>query len=370
MHQTGWHGRHTARVRTGAAGAFALAAVAALAAPAQAAPQWTQVHGSAELGGSFDAVAAVDGANIWAFGDDSAQNDGATWVHRWDGEKWQKEATPDGWSVVPSTADASAADDVWAAGRSPEGGASSLHFDGDKWEAIELDPALTPTDIEAIDPDNVWMLAKPVDGYDRATFFDGEIWRDYPAPAAHNALSAVSADDVFAVGGGDGGQPGVERWDGEKWTPMEVPKVDLPGGEASAVFEDVFARSADDVWAAGGVSWKDGDDVNHSRPLLAHFDGDAWSIVETEGDAAYDAVADDGDGGLWLNEGSWNPTFVHRTAGGETTRQQLTDDKYDLSIPTLAHVPGGNGAVAVGTAFEEGDPDVFTDHGVVFGTGL
>lgn len=369
MNQIGRRGRRTALVRTGTAGAFALAMAAALAAPAQAAPQWSQVHGSGESGGSFDAVAAVDDENVWAFGDDSAQNNGTTWIHRWDGEKWQQESTPDNWSVVPTAADASAADDVWAAGRSPEGGAASLHFDGTEWTADELDPALVPTDLEAIDPANVWMLSEPVDGYDRAAFFDGEIWRDYPAPAAHNALSAVSPDDVFAVGG-DSGQPGVERWDGEKWNPMEVPEVDLPGGEASAVFEDVFARSTDDVWAAGGVSWKDGDEVNHERPLLAHFDGDAWSIVETEGDSSYDAVADDGSDGLWLNEGSWNPTFVHRTAEGETSRQRLTDEKYDLSIPTLAHVPGGTGAVAVGTAFEQGDPDVFTDHGVVFGTGL
>lgn len=365
----GRRGRHAAMVRTGTAGALALAAAAAFTSPAHAAAEWSRLYGSGELGGSFDAVAAADGEHIWAFGDDSAQNDGATWIHRFDGEKWSRESTPADWTVVPETADASSPDNVWAAGRSPEGEAATLHFDGSAWQSVDLDPALVPTDIEAIDEDHVWMLSTPVDGYDRAAFFDGEIWRDYPAPSVHGALSAVAADDVFAVGSG-GAQPAVERWDGEKWTPMDVPDVELPGGEASAGFDDVLARSADDVWAAGGVHWKDADEKNHERPLLAHFDGKSWSIVATEGDAAYVALADDGDGGLWINEGGWNPTFVHRTAGGEVTRRPISDDTYDLSVSTMAGVPGGNGAVAVGTAFEQGDPDVFTDHGVVFGTGV
>src|SRR5690606_17842882 len=310
--------RPTRTAGTAAVAGLALAAVAA--APAQAQAAWEQVHGSGEAGGSFDAVAAAGPDAVWAFGDDSAQNDGTTWIHRWDGAEWTREPTPDDWTVVPSAADAASADDVWAAGVSPQDGASALHYDGSSWSAVELDPALRPTDIEAVSPDAVWMLSEPVDGWDRAAFFDGEIWRDYPAPTVDRALSAVAEDDVFAVGR-KGAQPGVDRWNGTEWQEMELPEVELPGGESDATFNDVVAP------------------------------------------------AEDGRGGLWSEDGGWNPVFVHRAADGATTRHEVDGGKYDLSVTSLASVPGGHGAVAAGTAFEEGDPDVFTDHGVVFGTG-
>src|SRR5690606_8840205 len=359
--------RPTRTAGTAAVAGLALAAVAA--APAQAQAAWEQVHGSGEAGGSFDAVAAAGPDAVWAFGDDSAQNDGTTWIHRWDGAEWTREPTPDDWTVVPSAADAASADDVWAAGVSPQDGASALHYDGSSWSAVELDPALRPTDIEAVSSDAVWMLSEPVDGWDRAAFFDGEIWRDYPAPTVDRALSAVAEDDVFAVGR-KGAQPGVDRWNGTEWQEMELPEVELPGGESDATFNDVVAPAADDVWAVGHVFWKDGEEKNHYRPLIGHYDGESWTVrADGEAEGSYVAAAEDGRGGLWIEDGGWNPVFVHRAADGATTRHEVDGGKYDLSVTSLASVPGGHGAVAAGPAFEEGDPDVFTDHGVVFGTG-
>ncbi|MDA2807551.1 hypothetical protein [Nocardiopsis suaedae] len=361
--------------RTAATPAAAVSAVAAAAALAAApagpafadqAP-WRQVHGSPEDGGSFTAVAAAGPDAVWAFGDDSAQNAGATWIHRWDGDTWTRETLPEGWTVEPDTADASAEDEVWAAGGTPEGDAVVLHYDGESWTAPQIDPALAPTGLAAVGDGTAWMLSRPVDGYDRAVFFDGDIWRDYPAPSVFQAVSAAGPDAVFAAGIRDR-TAAVDRWDGERWQPMEVPGVELPPGESDAVFTDVLARSADDVVAVGHVFWKDGDDENHYRPLLARFDGESWSVEKGEESGTYDKVADDGDGGLWVVKDGWNPTMVHIAADGTTTGQPLSDEKYDLSTGALDAVPGG-GAVVVGTAFEQGDPDVFTDYGFVYGTG-
>ncbi|WP_017558956.1 hypothetical protein [Nocardiopsis baichengensis] len=356
--------------RAGTAGAVAATALAAtaLAGPAHAdAAQWRQVHGAPEDGGSFTAVAAAGPDAVWAFGDDSAQGPGATRIHRWDGTEWTPEDVPEGATVEPDTADA-VGGQVWAAGTTPGGQAVVLHRDGGSWTAPRIDPALHPTDLAAADTDAVWMLSRPVDGYDRAVFFDGEIWRDYPAPSVSQAVAAAGPDAVFAVGSRDDGQPGAERWDGERWSPMEVPEVDLPSGESDAVFTDVLARSADDVVAVGHLFWKDGEDMNHHRPLVGRYDGREWT-VETGGEpGSYTAVADAGDGGLWVVDRGWNPVMVHIAADGTTTGQPLSDEKYDLSMAAVDTVPGG-GAVAAGTAFEQGDPDVFTDHGFVYGTG-
>src|SRR5690606_41221548 len=110
--------RPTRTAGTAAVAGLALAAVAA--APAQAQAAWEQVHGSGEAGGSFDAVAAAGPDAVWAFGDDSAQNDGTTWIHRWDGAEWTRGPTPGDRTVVPSAAGAARAGHRWAArGRPP-----------------------------------------------------------------------------------------------------------------------------------------------------------------------------------------------------------------------------------------------------------
>ncbi|MFC7330312.1 hypothetical protein [Marinactinospora rubrisoli] len=357
-----------------AATAVALATTAALtgsahADPAPAGPETAEnttgrlTLGSPELGGTFDTVAAADAGNVWAFG--IADDEGPTWIHRRDGAEWVREELPADWTVRPTVADASAPDNVWAAGQSADG-ASTLHYDGTSWRAVELDPALVPTDIEAVAKDAVWLLSEPVDGWARAAYFDGEIWRDYPAPeAAHQAVSGVASDAVFAVGY-DGDQPTAERWDGTAWQPMDVPDVELPGGEPSAAFDDVYARAADDVWAVGSIHYVDDDERNRYLPLLAHWDGTEWTVQTGDEEGEYTGVTDDGAGGLWLKDGSWDGDLVHRAADGELTRYTPTQEGYELNIPKPTAIPGTTSVLAAGQAYPEGDPDVPVGYGVVF----
>jgi hypothetical protein len=103
------------------------------------------------------------------------------------------------------------------------------------------------------------------------------------------ASSAVSHDDVWAVGTRQvlSTQPPaattsppdnrssalIEHWDGRQWT--EVPGADL--GERSAALSDVVAVAANDVWSVG--SFKSSRNQG-SGPLIEHWDGRAWSLVE------------------------------------------------------------------------------------------
>ena len=204
-------------------------------------------------------------------------------------------------------------------------------------------------------------------GEPAAAYFDGEEWTPQPAPTVTRGLGAAGAGEVFAVGG-RGTELVVERWDGFGWEPEEIPEVDIPGGEPGASFNDVLVRSADDVLAVGHISWKDDEERNHQRPVLGRYDGTGWTVRVADHPGSYNAVADDGEGGYYLAEGHWNPTLVHVPADGAGTRQPLADDDYDVTADALATVPGA-GAVAVGTAFDKGDPDEPTSHARVYGTG-
>ena len=78
-----------------------------------------------------------------------------------------------------------------------------------------------------------------------------------PAPAEgnggafFNAVSALSATDVWAVGdfsnAGSGSFPLIEHWDGHSWS---VKNFSVPGSDGSEL-TGVRAISARDVWAVG-----------------------------------------------------------------------------------------------------------------------
>lgn len=353
------------RIRTGAAAVAGLATAVALAGPAQAQQQdeWEQVHGSVEQGGSYTAAAATAPDEVWVFGADNES--GAPWLHRWDGQEWQEELVPDGLNAPP-IADSGQGGQVWAVAAHPEAGASAVHYDGESWRASAIDNTLEPTALAAVGEGRAWLLSDSA-GELAAAYFDGEEWTPQPSPTVARGLGAAGAGEVFAVGG-RGTELVVERWDGFGWDPEEIPEVDIPGGEPGATFNDVLVRSADDVLAVGHISWKDADEINHQRPVLGRYDGTEWTVRVADHAGSYNAIVDDGEGGFYLAEGHWNPTLVHVPADGASTRQQLLADDHDVTVNALAHVPGA-GAVAVGTAFDKGDPDEPTSHARVYGTG-
>jgi len=91
--------------------------------------------------------------------------------------------------------------------------------------------------------------------------------RSFPWRAAElTGVAAVSSRDVWAVGSIDR-KPLVMHWDGYRWRRSQLPSVQR------GALEDVVAVAADDVWAvgAGGVGW---------RPLAVHWDGKRWRTLD------------------------------------------------------------------------------------------
>src|SRR3954464_14778657 len=132
--------------------------------------------------------------------------------------------------------------------------------------------------VAAVASNDVWAVG----GYGNLTtqaqqlvqHWDGQNWTMVPTPSlptTYNelqAISAVSANDVWAVGGGDG-QGLVEHWDGTSWVVVPNPN---PG--TFNRFFGVAAVSSNDVWAVGVTS-----DGGLSQTLVEHWDGTSWQVI-------------------------------------------------------------------------------------------
>lgn len=90
--------------------------------------------------------------------------------------------------------------------------------------------------------------------------------------AETDGVAMISSDDVWAVGS-RGTAATAEHWDGTTWTTVRVP---VPEGQSKSYLVTVAGSSSDDVWAAGDSS----DAGGVLTPLLEHWNGKRWSIVD------------------------------------------------------------------------------------------
>ena len=132
-------------------------------------------------------------------------------------------------------------------------------------------------------------------------YYEGGTWHALPAPPTRYvaAVHPLSLGDVWIVGGAR-----LLHWDGAAWTVTPHPRV------RGLDIRDVAAVAPDDVWAVGVRSGRlmrlPGDGVGERtrlhRPVMLHWDGQAWSVVrlpELPGiEQSLDAVAAGG-GQVW-----------------------------------------------------------------------
>ena len=179
---------------------------------------------------------------------------------------------------------ASSPRDIWAVGQ------TVIHFDGATWTefsaphmnggfANQLDGVadISPTDAWAVGSFSGTTILGPGPEQELVIeHWDGTQWSVFPSPPFNNpnviaelsAITAISANDIWAVGGAEGGNL-FEHWDGTAWTPTIV---SLGGAFASGA---ASADATNDVWAMGfsGLS------SAKATPFVAHFDGATWQSV-------------------------------------------------------------------------------------------
>ena len=128
--------------------------------------------------------------------------------------------------------------------------------------------------------------------------WDGHAWTTIPSPNPPNAsgdltsISAVSANDIWAVGGSNNTVgnhttgalvrlPLALHWDGRSWSSVAIPSPDPPDGrhDVQALLLDVATLSHNDAWALG---WhmRGAQAGTLSQALMEHWNGHAWGIVD------------------------------------------------------------------------------------------
>ncbi|MEU6128889.1 hypothetical protein ABZ805_06920 [Saccharopolyspora sp. NPDC047091] len=243
-------------------------------------------------------TAAADGdGTTWAFGGSNgaipAQN---SLAYLRDQQGWREVPVPQ----VGRIEDAAvvAADDVWAVGVHPKYGfGASVHWDGHTWTEVPYAPVadrIGTRSVAAFGPRDVWIAGHAFDdsaGTGRGVVqrWDGAAWQDVPVPQrdgnwAFSDIGGTAPDDLWAVGNGSGfrGQGLAMHWDGTAWTEVPVPEVPLDEYESVALTQ-VQALAADDVWATGDINDASGGALV-AESLLLHWDGTAWSRVESPQD--------------------------------------------------------------------------------------
>ena len=292
--------------------------------------------------------------DAWAVGDwwgtvNGVVQNFALTMH-WDGTKWSLVPTPqpapcaDCRNLALYGVDALGPNDVWAAGgqtkQAPDGFVGThilvMHWNGSAWRVVKTPAQVGASGdliwrVTALAPNDVWFFGENI--YSRqlllglaiAMHWDGSNLKFTKVPIVNfvgagstsnnslHAASALSPDDIWAVGAGGDGDPlvcdlsQIHHWNGQTWT--HVPSQP-PDNCAWHSLYAVEAVAPSDVWAGGetfdgnyhglslhwgGSTWVEEptpigiadfasfapDDVYAFGGGIAHWDGQAWTLVES-----------------------------------------------------------------------------------------
>ncbi|HMA37031.1 MAG TPA: S-layer homology domain-containing protein [Chloroflexia bacterium] len=274
-------------------------------------------------------IVALAPDNIWAVGQDGTQ----TLTIHWTGLAWTVVPSP---SIAQSTnwlygVTALAANDIWAVGyygtTTGDSRTLILHWDGSTWSLVPSPNVGTVANelyaVTAVAANDVWAVGGIGSWGSRertlSLHWDGVSWAvienpntplaDY-SPYAFYGVSGRAPGDVWAVGAyrnNSWSQTLIEHWNGQAWSILPSPNGNLAGDND---FYAVVARAADDAWAVGVELDNGGSGEYH--PLIAHWDGSAWSASPapypgSHDDRLYGVVAP-GAGAAWA-EGQQGPDY-------------------------------------------------------------
>ena len=171
----------------------------------------------------------------------------------------------------------------------------SEHWNGHRWKVLPVAPVGDSDQLRAVAriPGTRRVLAvgwwerdKPPEIHPLVEEWTGSRWVALPAPDSPdptgfysqlNGLTVRSGRDAWAVGSyvsqtHGGQQPLIEHWEGRRWSVVASPVVPV-----YAALNDVVAFSGTDAWAVG---YQGGAEPGAGSPLIEHWNGVAWSLVQ------------------------------------------------------------------------------------------
>lgn len=261
------------------------------------------------------AFGASSASNVWVFGGQSARPGIAgkpTPAYQWNGHKWVRHTLPawvirkDGYGYQSATADVLGPGDVWVF-------------------TVGLEKDTTPR---------------------LAGHYNGHRWVKYYLPAAPGLISAVSKNDVWAVGSK------LMHWNGKTWSSMAIPDLQSPAGGLDFV-SDLTATGPHSAWMLAAF----GNTFSSRVYYLLHWNGTSWqkTAVPTNDTTG---LAQDGHGGWWTinSAGDWRDHFLHLSDGRWTSSNVPSLSRVPLRLAKfLVRVPGTTTMLAVGNLTKLGD---------------
>jgi Dockerin type I domain len=253
--------------------------------------------------------------DCWAVGSYYAGNHDQALIEHYDGTSWSVVPTPSPGPTSSSFLSGVSclnANDCWAAGSYSAASTGTVgfgnvpignqplveHWDGTSWSIVTSPPGPGDTalrGVSCLSATDCWAVGHSGDEVIR-TFvehYDGTLWTIVPSPnqsSPTNALYAVtctSSTDCWAVGQFFNTVPAtcgqnqtvsteslVEHYDGTTWSIVNAPydpcKYNL--------LDKVACTDSSNCWAVGTKSTNTS---SISSTLIQHFDGAAWSIVDS-----------------------------------------------------------------------------------------
>jgi photosystem II stability/assembly factor-like uncharacterized protein len=187
--------------------------------------------------------------------------------------------------VVLNGVDMVSATDGWVVG----GNGTMLHWDGTRWQPVASPTTLSLNSVDMVSASDGWAVGG--NGYSQGVIlrWNGEVWQEAPTPAnaCLQSVAMVSQDDGWAAGFRSAsyglGHNYILHWDGASW------QVHDSAFEYGLKPMSISMSGADYGW----IATYDFYDV----PMLRHWDGEAWSYVESP--IGLNAVAADAQFGGW-----------------------------------------------------------------------
>jgi hypothetical protein len=236
------------------------------------APVWSIVSSPNVAGSScvLNAISVVAANDSWAVGysTDSNFNNQSLTMH-WDGVTWSIVPSPSVGNDILYAVDAIASNDVWAIGRTKVGYSSSrtltLHWNGSAWMVVPSpNDGTTSNDlygVTALAANDVWAVGSAGSSKTLAIHWNGGSWSVFPAPAVSDNASnevlvgvvALSRGDIWSAGQfivpleGSAQHTLTEHWDGSTWTVVPSPNAESSNNR----LEGIAATPTGTLWAVG-----------------------------------------------------------------------------------------------------------------------
>jgi len=308
-----------------------------------AAPGWRTIKtigpATGNVAGLLTADSATDAWSVWA-------GPGIALVERWNGSAWQRVALPAKFNSYVHDAvaiSASSAASAWLF----NGSHTALRWTAAGWHYQALPSWVKPVNSVAFGAGDVWVFGTGT----VAARYNGHSWAKVTLPEPATVISAVAANDIWALG------PSISyvmRWNGASWVKVGLPLLPLPAG-ATLSYEGMTATGPSDAWLFRAILFPNS---NIPETAVLHWNGKAWPTIPGPSDIG-GSMASDGSGGLWVNGIDINPGgfwLLYHWSAGHWTTSEPPSPMFSHAQEALTWIPGTRSVWSAGPGLNPANP--------------